>query len=68
MLHRVPIPREREEAGVAKLDLQVVQTPAAEASLDAERDAGPETESAQENVLNELLVEEVSIDGMCGVY
>ena len=26
------------------------------------------TTTADENVLSELLVEEISIDGMCGVY
>jgi len=32
-------------------------------------DAGPETRHAEDApIANELLVEEVSIDGMCGVY
>ena len=33
-----------------------------------ETDATPEASAADENVVAELLVEEISIDGMCGVY
>ena len=33
------------------------------ATVEAEQDA-----SAQDHILEELLVEEISIDGMCGVY
>ncbi len=31
-------------------------------------DAAPVDDAADEQLLDELLVEEVSIDGMCGVY
>ena len=34
------------------------------ATVEAEQDAA----SAQDHILEELLVEEISIDGMCGVY
>ena len=44
--------------------------PTIEASPDttATSDVEPTTETAAEQLVEETLVEEVSIDGMCGVY
>jgi mycofactocin precursor len=53
---------------VANREPYLVTTPEAEAHLEAEPNAERDPEPADENVLDELLVEEVSIDGMCGVY
>ena len=35
---------------------------------DVQTQAGPEAPTADEALVEESLVEEVSIDGMCGVY
>jgi mycofactocin precursor len=40
----------------------------AETGLEPEPDVTPETNAADELIAEDLLVEEVSIDGMCGVY
>lgn len=53
---------------MADRELELVTTHEAEADLEAEPDSAPQADSADENVLDDLLVEEVSIDGMCGVY
>jgi mycofactocin precursor len=42
--------------------------PAADALGDVSAQNGASTVEAVELVLEELLVEEISIDGMCGVY
>lgn len=34
----------------------------------AEAETAPEASSEQDGLLEEILVEEISIDGMCGVY
>jgi mycofactocin precursor len=36
--------------------------------VEDQQDAVPVDDAADEQLLDELLVEEVSIDGMCGVY
>jgi mycofactocin precursor len=47
-----------------------ITAPVADASVraDSEREPVPEPPCAEELVEAELLVEDVSIDGMCGVY
>jgi mycofactocin precursor len=46
-----------------------VTTPAGHAAAPTTRDDEPASRAADESlVAEELLVEEVSIDGMCGVY
>ena len=47
------------------MDTVVTETPTTD---DTEPDVGSGTEPSAELVEDELLVEEVSIDGMCGVY
>ncbi len=45
-------------------DQSTIEAPPATAASDVE----PTTETAAEQLVEETLVEEVSIDGMCGVY
>jgi mycofactocin precursor len=44
------------------------QAPPAPATVDNERDRDAETQPEVDLVESDLLVEDVSIDGMCGVY
>lgn len=37
-------------------------------SVVIEEEAGPDAEDAEPAILAELVIEELSIDGMCGVY
>jgi len=52
-------PIELEQTVIGPANLDVADTPDAVPVADA---------AADEQLLDELLVEEVSIDGMCGVY
>jgi mycofactocin precursor len=54
------------DARTAALPTTEKQTPIGEAVVDVT--AGDRTGAAVDALTSELLVEEVSIDGMCGVY
>ena len=49
-------------------DRSMTATPSAATPMDPPADAPTPAPSDEELVLEDLLVEDVSIDGMCGVY
>jgi mycofactocin precursor len=59
-----PAPTTPDVEPVAEADVE----PVAEADVEPVAEAAPATEPAVELVEADLLVEDVSIDGMCGVY
>jgi mycofactocin precursor len=60
---------DREGAAMTQAELEQTESGPANVRLDEAPDAVPVADAAaDEQLLDELLVEEVSIDGMCGVY
>jgi len=60
---------DREEAAMTPTELEQTEIGPANQRVDDAPDAVPvDDAAADEQLLDELLVEEVSIDGMCGVY
>jgi mycofactocin precursor len=60
---------DREDAAMTPTELKQTEIGPANLRVDDAPNAVPvDDDAADEQLLDELLVEEVSIDGMCGVY
>ena len=53
---------------MAGITLKPMENPTAPATIEAPADAAPASAVDAPTVESEMLIEEISIDGMCGVY